>query len=84
MCATRASRPSVAGLITSSSGIVTNAAIRPQGYDPVRDLQAITVLTATPTITWTQIRDLFLMGLGYTLPFTVAAYFILKNREVAA
>ena len=35
-------------LLASSSGIVTNAAIRPQGYDPVRDLQAITVLTAAP------------------------------------
>lgn len=35
-------------LLTSSSGIVTNAAIRPQGYDPVRDLQPITVLTAAP------------------------------------
>ena len=26
----------------------------------------------------------FLLGLGYALPFTVAAYFILKRREVAA
>ncbi len=25
-----------------------------------------------------------LLGLGYALPFTIAAYFILKNREVAA
>jgi hypothetical protein len=35
-------------------------------------------------ISWTQIRDLTLMGLGYALPFSVAGYFILKNREVAA
>ena len=35
-------------LLVCSSGIVTNAAIRPQGYDPVRDLQAVTVLTAAP------------------------------------
>ena len=35
-------------------------------------------------VTWTQIRDLLLIGLGYTLPFTIAAYFVLKNREVAA
>jgi len=35
-------------------------------------------------VTWTQILELTLMGLGYALPFTVAAYFILKNREVAA
>lgn len=35
-------------LLVASSGIVTNAAIRPQGYDPVRDLQPITILTAAP------------------------------------
>jgi tripartite-type tricarboxylate transporter receptor subunit TctC len=35
-------------LLVSSSGVVTNAAVRAQGYDPVRDLQAITVLTAAP------------------------------------
>ena len=35
-------------------------------------------------VSWTQIRDLTLIGLGYALPFSVAAYFILKNREVAA
>lgn len=35
-------------------------------------------------VTWAQIRDLTLMGVGYALPFSVAGYFILKNREVAA
>jgi hypothetical protein len=35
-------------------------------------------------VSWEQIRDLSLMGLGYALPFSIAAYFILKNREVAA
>ena len=35
-------------LLVCSSGIVTNAAIRPQGYDPVRDLQPISVLTSAP------------------------------------
>jgi tripartite-type tricarboxylate transporter receptor subunit TctC len=35
-------------LLVSSSGAVTNAAIRPQGYDPVRDLTAITVLNSAP------------------------------------
>ncbi len=40
-------------LLVASSGIVTNAAIRPQGYDPVRDLQPITVLTAAPYIVLT-------------------------------
>jgi tripartite-type tricarboxylate transporter receptor subunit TctC len=40
-------------LLVASSGIVTNAAIRPQGYDPVRDLQPITVLTSAPYIVLT-------------------------------
>jgi hypothetical protein len=35
-------------------------------------------------VTWSQIRDLTLMGIGYALPFSIAGYFILKNREVAA
>jgi tripartite-type tricarboxylate transporter receptor subunit TctC len=37
-------------LLVSSSSVVTNAAIRPQGYDPVRDLQPITRLTSNPYI----------------------------------
>lgn len=37
-------------LLVCSSGVVTNAAIRPQGYDPVRDLQPITKLTSNPYI----------------------------------
>src|SRR3954463_3613405 len=35
-------------LLVCSSGVVTNAAIRPQGYDPVRDLTPITVLNSAP------------------------------------
>ena len=35
-------------LLVASSGIVTNAAVRPQGYDPIRDLQPITMLTTAP------------------------------------
>ena len=35
-------------LLVASSGIVTNAAVRPQGYDPVRDLQPIAMLTTAP------------------------------------
>lgn len=35
-------------LLVCSSGIVTNAAIRPQSYDPVKDLTPITVLTSAP------------------------------------
>jgi tripartite-type tricarboxylate transporter receptor subunit TctC len=37
-------------LLVSSSGAVTNAAVRPQGYDPVRDLTAITALNSAPYI----------------------------------
>jgi tripartite-type tricarboxylate transporter receptor subunit TctC len=40
-------------LLVCSSGIVTNAAVRPQGYDPVRDLQPITMLTAAPYLVLT-------------------------------
>jgi len=37
-------------LLVSSSSVITSAAIRPQGYDPVRDLQPITRLTSNPYI----------------------------------
>lgn len=37
-------------LIVCSSGVVTTAAFRAQNYDPVRDLQPITVLTAAPYV----------------------------------
>ena len=42
--------PDVYTLLICSSGVVTNAAYRPQSYDPVRDLQPVSVLTATPYI----------------------------------
>lgn len=37
-------------LLVSSNTVVTTAAIRPQGYDPVRDYQAVTKLTSNPYI----------------------------------
>lgn len=37
-------------LLVCSSGVVTNAAIRPQGYDPIRDLQPVSKLTSNPYI----------------------------------
>ena len=40
-------------LLVCSSGVVTNAAVRPQGYDPVRDLAPITVLNSAPYIVLT-------------------------------
>jgi hypothetical protein len=36
------------------------------------------------TVTASQLFGLVLLGFGYALPFTAAAYFILKKREVAA
>jgi tripartite-type tricarboxylate transporter receptor subunit TctC len=52
-------------LLVSSSSMVTNAAVRPQSYDPVRDLTAITALTAapylivtTPTLPVSSVKDL--------------------------
>jgi tripartite-type tricarboxylate transporter receptor subunit TctC len=35
-------------LLICSSGIVTNAAYRPQNYDPIRDFQPVSNLTSTP------------------------------------
>jgi len=56
-------------LLVCSSGIVTNAAIRPQGYDPVRDLQAVMMITTapyliltTPTLPVSSVKDLVAMA----------------------
>jgi hypothetical protein len=35
-------------------------------------------------ITWSSLRGNILLAVAYALPFSVAGYFILKNREVAA
>lgn len=37
-------------LLVSSSTVITNAALHPRGYDPVRDLQPVTKLTSNPYI----------------------------------
>lgn len=37
-------------LLVCSSGILTNAAFRPENYDPVRDLQPVSNLVSTPYI----------------------------------
>jgi tripartite-type tricarboxylate transporter receptor subunit TctC len=37
-------------LLVTSSGVVTNAVLRPQGYDPVRDLAPVSRLTSNPYI----------------------------------
>ena len=56
-------------LLVCSSGIVTNAAMRPQSYDPVHDLQPITSLTSapyivltTPSLPVTSVKDLIAMA----------------------
>lgn len=52
-------------LLVSSSSVITNAAIRPRGYDPVRDLQPVSRLTSspyvvavTPSLPVTDVREL--------------------------
>jgi Sec-independent protein translocase protein TatA len=35
-------------------------------------------------VTWSLLAGNLLLALGYTLPFSIAAYFILRHREVAA
>ncbi|MDB5808441.1 MAG: h16 [Betaproteobacteria bacterium] len=37
-------------LLVCSSGIITNAAYRKQGYDPIRDFQPVSILTSAPYI----------------------------------
>src|SRR5215212_2718618 len=56
-------------LLVASSGVVTNAAVRPQGYDPVRDLQPISRLTSnpyivilTPSVPAANIKELIALG----------------------
>jgi len=56
-------------LLVSASGIVTNAAVRETGYDPVRDFRAISkltanpyVLVATPSLPITSVRDLLALA----------------------
>jgi tripartite-type tricarboxylate transporter receptor subunit TctC len=40
-------------LLVCSSGLVTNAAVRAQNYDPVRDFQPVTMITSAPYIVLT-------------------------------
>src|SRR5262245_7285535 len=56
-------------LLVSASGIVTNAAVRETGFDPVRDFRAISKLTAnpyvlvtTPSLPVTSVRDLIALA----------------------
>jgi tripartite-type tricarboxylate transporter receptor subunit TctC len=56
-------------LLVCSSGIVTNAAIRPQSYDPLRDLQAVTMITtapylilSTPSLPVASVKDLIALA----------------------
>lgn len=64
-------------LLTTSSTIVTTAAVRPQGYDPVRDLQAVIMITAapylllvTPSLPVASVKDL--IALAKTKPGTLS------------
>lgn len=73
--ATKAS-PDGYTLLICSSGIVTNAAFRPENYDPVRDLQPVGnltsmpyVLVTTPSLQLKSVRDL--VALAKAKPGTV-------------
>jgi tripartite-type tricarboxylate transporter receptor subunit TctC len=56
-------------LLVSSSTVITTAALRPQNYDPVRDLAAVTKLTSnpyivcvTPSLAVTSIKELIALA----------------------
>lgn len=56
-------------LLICSSGIVTNAAFRPENYDPVRDLQPVSnlvsmpyILVTTPSLEVNSVQDLVAMA----------------------
>jgi tripartite-type tricarboxylate transporter receptor subunit TctC len=79
-------------LLVSSSGVVTNAAIRPQGYDPVRDLQPVTILTSapylvltTPSLPVSNVKDLIALakakpgGLSFASAVRAASYHDRRN-----
>ena len=64
-------------LLVTSSTIVTTAAVRPQGYDPVRDLQPVVMITTapyilltTPSLPVTSVKDL--VALAKTKPGAVS------------
>ena len=46
-----------------------------------RDVSSV---SAGFAVTWGQLLSNTLLALGYALPFSVAGYYILKKREVAA
>jgi tripartite-type tricarboxylate transporter receptor subunit TctC len=78
-------------LLVSASGIVTNAAVRESGYDPVRDFRAISKLTAnpyvlvtTPSLPVSSVRDLIALAKAKPGQVTYGSAGIGSNPHLAA
>ena len=78
-------------LLVSANGILTNAAVRDSGYDPVRDFRAISKLTAnpyifltTPTLPMASVRDLIAFAKARPGQVTYGSAGIGSNPHLAA
>ena len=78
-------------LLVSANGILTNAAVRDSGYDPVRDFRAISKLTAnpyifltTPTLPMASVRDLIAFAKARPSHVTYGSAGIGSNPHLAA
>ena len=78
-------------LLVSANGILTNAAVRETGYDPVRDFRAISKLTAnpyilvtTPTFPVTSVRDLIALAKAKPAQVTYGSSGIGSNPHLSA
>jgi len=78
-------------LLVSANGILTNAAVRETGYDPVRDFRAISKLTANPYILVTtpnfpvaSVRDLIALAKAKPAQVTYGSSGIGSNPHLSA
>ena len=78
-------------LLVSANGILTNAAVRDTGYDPVRDFRAISKLTAnpyilltTPTFPVASVRDLIALAKAKPGQVTYGSAGIGSNPHLSA
>jgi len=78
-------------LLVSANGILTNAAVRDTGYDPVRDFRAISKLTANPYIVLTtpalpmaSVRDLIALAKAKPGQVTYGSSGIGSNPHLSA
>ena len=78
-------------LLVGANGLLTNAAVRDTGYDPVRDFRAISKLTAnpyilltTPTLPTASMRDLIALARAKPGQVTYGSAGIGSNPHLAA